>query len=225
MGCWSCRTAVFWVSGFVSAQLQGSSNLRLRRRPIIGTTRQKPKILAAHRYLFSVNALNIAYESVVELSHGRFRQQIRVNQAHNGLLVKFNVICWQRHGPTNNATLRYEMHELAETKNRSGIFRHGKTIALQIIFQHFAFELQGFGNGLYRKSRNRFGENVKKTKTHKPTLHPLADFLLANVLSQGVFPGRISRLPAESRRYCFMSHVLTLLEPNPTANTRHHTLV
>jgi hypothetical protein len=27
---------------------------------MIGTTRQKPKILAAHRYIFSVNALNHA---------------------------------------------------------------------------------------------------------------------------------------------------------------------
>jgi hypothetical protein len=34
----------------------GFSNLRLRRRPMIGTARQKPKILAAHRHIFSVNA-------------------------------------------------------------------------------------------------------------------------------------------------------------------------
>ena len=39
-----------WQSGF--------SNLRLHERPMIGITRQKPKILATHRYLFSVNALN-----------------------------------------------------------------------------------------------------------------------------------------------------------------------
>ena len=31
---------------------------RLRRRPMIGTTRRKPKIPAAHRYIFSVNALD-----------------------------------------------------------------------------------------------------------------------------------------------------------------------
>jgi hypothetical protein len=34
------------------------SNLRLRRRSMIGTTRQKSKILAAQRHIFSVNALN-----------------------------------------------------------------------------------------------------------------------------------------------------------------------
>jgi len=38
---------------FVSAQLQGFSNLLLPPKP-----RQKPKILAAHRYIISVNALN-----------------------------------------------------------------------------------------------------------------------------------------------------------------------
>jgi hypothetical protein len=49
--------AVFWGSGFVSAQLQGFSNLRLRQRPMIGITRQNPKILAPHGYSFSSNAL------------------------------------------------------------------------------------------------------------------------------------------------------------------------
>jgi hypothetical protein len=49
--------AVFWGSGFVSAQLQGLSNLRLRQRPMIGTARQNPKILAPHGYSFSLNAL------------------------------------------------------------------------------------------------------------------------------------------------------------------------
>ena len=49
--------AVFWGSGFVSAQFKGLSNLRLRQRPMIGTTRQNPKILAPHGYSFSSNAL------------------------------------------------------------------------------------------------------------------------------------------------------------------------
>jgi hypothetical protein len=55
--------AVFLGFGFVSAQLQGFSNLRLRQRPMIGTTRQKSKldlpskILAPHGYSFSSNAL------------------------------------------------------------------------------------------------------------------------------------------------------------------------
>jgi hypothetical protein len=45
-------TAVFLVFGFVSAQLQVVSNLRLRR-----SLAKTQKILAAHRYIFSVNAL------------------------------------------------------------------------------------------------------------------------------------------------------------------------
>ena len=36
---------------------KGFSNLRLRQRPMIGTTRQNPKILAPHGYSFSSNAL------------------------------------------------------------------------------------------------------------------------------------------------------------------------
>jgi hypothetical protein len=45
------RTAVFSVFGFVSAQLQGVLQPAPSPKP-----RQKPKILAAHRYIFSVNA-------------------------------------------------------------------------------------------------------------------------------------------------------------------------
>jgi hypothetical protein len=97
------------------------------------------------------------------------------------------VIRRQRLGATHEATLLGELHELAETKNRSGIFRQGQPIAFQVFFQHFAFELKGFGNGLCRKSRNHFGENIKKTKTHKPTLHPLANVLLANILLPDAF--------------------------------------
>jgi hypothetical protein len=41
--------AVFLVFGVVSAQSQGYLNLLLRRRPMIGTARQKPKIRAPHR--------------------------------------------------------------------------------------------------------------------------------------------------------------------------------
>jgi hypothetical protein len=52
-------TAVFLVFGFVSAQLQVVSNLRLRR-----SLAKNQKILAAHRYIFSVNAL------VVNRLHG-----------------------------------------------------------------------------------------------------------------------------------------------------------
>jgi hypothetical protein len=40
--------AVFWGFGFVSAQSQGFANLLLRQRPMIGTSRQNPKILALH---------------------------------------------------------------------------------------------------------------------------------------------------------------------------------
>jgi len=32
-------------------------NLRIRQRPMIGTARQKAKILLPHRYIISVNAL------------------------------------------------------------------------------------------------------------------------------------------------------------------------
>ena len=46
------KTAVFLASGFVSAPLQGADGHALSPNP-----RQKPKILAAHRYIFSVNAL------------------------------------------------------------------------------------------------------------------------------------------------------------------------
>jgi hypothetical protein len=49
--------AVFWSFSFVSAQLQGFANLRLRQRPMIGTTRQNSKILTPHGYSFSSNAL------------------------------------------------------------------------------------------------------------------------------------------------------------------------
>jgi hypothetical protein len=49
--------AVFLSFGFVSAQLQGLSNLRLRQRPMIGTTRQNSKILASNGYDFFSNAL------------------------------------------------------------------------------------------------------------------------------------------------------------------------
>jgi len=42
------KRAVFLGFGFVSAQSQGLSNLLLRQRPMIGTTRQNPKILAPH---------------------------------------------------------------------------------------------------------------------------------------------------------------------------------
>jgi hypothetical protein len=44
--------AVFLSFGFVSAQLQDSSNLRLRRRPMIGATPQTPKILAQTATVF-----------------------------------------------------------------------------------------------------------------------------------------------------------------------------
>jgi len=44
--------AVFLGFGFVSAQSQGYSNLLLRQRPMIGTTRQNPKILAPNGYSF-----------------------------------------------------------------------------------------------------------------------------------------------------------------------------
>ena len=47
---------VFLTFGFVSAQSQVATNLRLRQRPMIGTTRQKLKILIPQRYLISVNA-------------------------------------------------------------------------------------------------------------------------------------------------------------------------
>jgi hypothetical protein len=43
-------------SGLLGFWLRFGSRLRLR--PMIGITRQKPKILAAHRYIFSVNALS-----------------------------------------------------------------------------------------------------------------------------------------------------------------------
>jgi hypothetical protein len=43
--------------GFVSAQLQGYSNLRLRQRPMIGTPRQNSKILAPNGHSISSNAL------------------------------------------------------------------------------------------------------------------------------------------------------------------------
>jgi len=37
---------------------------------MIGTTRQKPKILAAHRYIFSVNALKaIGMKSLGSINH------------------------------------------------------------------------------------------------------------------------------------------------------------
>jgi hypothetical protein len=48
------RTAVFLIFGFVSAQSQGFSNLLLRR-----SLAKKSKILAAHRYIISVNALTV----------------------------------------------------------------------------------------------------------------------------------------------------------------------
>jgi hypothetical protein len=47
------RKAVFLIFGVVSAQSQGYSNLLLRR-----SLARKSKILAALRYIFSVNALN-----------------------------------------------------------------------------------------------------------------------------------------------------------------------
>ena len=47
----------FWLLAAFRLSYRVRLNLRLRRRPMIGTTRQKPKILAAHRYIFSVNAL------------------------------------------------------------------------------------------------------------------------------------------------------------------------
>jgi hypothetical protein len=52
------RTAGFLVFGFVSAQLQGFSNLLLRQ-----SLAKKPKILAAHRYIFSVNAPTVQRSS------------------------------------------------------------------------------------------------------------------------------------------------------------------
>jgi hypothetical protein len=58
----SDRLKVLTDSGLLGCWLRfgsvtGFSNLLLRRRPMIGTTRQKPKIVAAHRHIFSVNAL------------------------------------------------------------------------------------------------------------------------------------------------------------------------
>jgi len=52
------REAVFLTFDFVLAQSQGYANLLLRQRPMIGTARQKSKILAPLRYIISVNALN-----------------------------------------------------------------------------------------------------------------------------------------------------------------------
>jgi hypothetical protein len=49
--------AVFLSFGFVSAQFQGFTNLRLRQRPMIGTTRQNAKILAPNGYNIFSNAL------------------------------------------------------------------------------------------------------------------------------------------------------------------------
>ncbi len=43
--------------GFVSAQLQGFSNVPLRQRPMIGTIRRNSKILAPNGYSISSNAL------------------------------------------------------------------------------------------------------------------------------------------------------------------------
>jgi hypothetical protein len=48
--------AVFLGLGFVSAQLQGFSNLRLRQRPMIGTTRQTQKSSLRIGCSFSSNA-------------------------------------------------------------------------------------------------------------------------------------------------------------------------
>jgi hypothetical protein len=48
---------VFLTSGFVSAQSQVATNLLLRQRPMIGTTRQKLKILIPHHHIIAVNAL------------------------------------------------------------------------------------------------------------------------------------------------------------------------
>jgi hypothetical protein len=48
------RKAVFLIFGVVSAQSQGYSNLLLRR-----SLARKSKILAALRYIFSVNALAV----------------------------------------------------------------------------------------------------------------------------------------------------------------------
>jgi hypothetical protein len=51
-------TAVFLILGFVSAQLQGRLNLRLRQSLAQKSKLDWPsKILAANRYISSVNAL------------------------------------------------------------------------------------------------------------------------------------------------------------------------
>ncbi len=47
---------VFLTFGFVSAQSQVATNMFLRQRPMIGTTRQKSKILIPQRYIIAVNA-------------------------------------------------------------------------------------------------------------------------------------------------------------------------
>jgi hypothetical protein len=69
----------FWLR---FRSVTGFSNLRLRRRPMIGTTRHKPQILAAHRYIFSVNALVCEYADFlrqatifVQFSSRRFTRQ------------------------------------------------------------------------------------------------------------------------------------------------------
>jgi hypothetical protein len=53
-------TAVFLIFDVVSAQLQGFSNLRLRRSLV-----KKSKLLAAHRYIFYVNALANRFQVLV----------------------------------------------------------------------------------------------------------------------------------------------------------------
>jgi hypothetical protein len=50
--------AVFLGLGIVSAQLQGFTNLRRRPRPMIGSTRPNPKILAPHRLQYFLNRSN-----------------------------------------------------------------------------------------------------------------------------------------------------------------------
>jgi hypothetical protein len=53
---------------------------------MIGTTRQKPKILAAHRYIFAVNALIIAIPNPLRNFFPRFpRERVRVTHDWGGL--------------------------------------------------------------------------------------------------------------------------------------------
>ena len=78
MRLWFQETTVFLVFGFVSAQFDFPSPARRIPRGVDTLARmavrvfkpapslkprQKPKILVAHRYLFSVNALNSGVET------------------------------------------------------------------------------------------------------------------------------------------------------------------